>query len=163
EYAYNSRAWAAAMAYGPESVLLYPLPVMHNAGVSLAVQPAIFAGARVVLAESADVELLLDWIAAERPDVLPLVPPAVAVRLLGCERARSADLSGVREFVVGGQKLPVEVAERLRDELGLTVRQMFGMAEGMFTLTPRDAGEGVRHHTVGAPISGGDEVRVLAI
>jgi 2,3-dihydroxybenzoate-AMP ligase len=39
---------------------------------------------------------------------------------------------------------------------------MFGMAEGMFMLTPSSATEAVRHHTVGAPISPGDEVRILA-
>lgn len=161
EYTYNSRAWADIMDYGPQSVIMYPLPVMHNAGISLAVQPAVLSGARLVLAESADTDALIDLIERERPDILPLVPPAVAIRLLESPRARQADLSSVREFVVGGQTLSVEVAERLRDELGIEVRQMFGMAEGMFLVTPRDATEAVRHRTVGRPISHGDEVRIL--
>ncbi|KQY55628.1 hypothetical protein ASD30_16455 [Nocardioides sp. Root140] len=161
EYAYNSLAWAQAMGYGPESRLLYPLPVMHNAGISLAVQPAILAGAQLVLAPSADIESLLELITQHRIDVLPMMPPALAIRLLESPGANAADLGGVREFVVGGQKLPVEVAERLRDELGIRVRQMFGMAEGMFLLTPEAAGEAVSHHTVGAPISPGDEIRIL--
>jgi 2,3-dihydroxybenzoate-AMP ligase len=161
EYAYNSRAWAEAMGYGPDSVILYPLPVMHNAGISLAVQPAIFAGSRLVLAPSADIDELVTLIERYRPDVLPLVPPAVAIRLLESPRARKADLSSISDFVVGGQKLPAEIADRLRDELGIRVRQMFGMAEGMFTLTPAGAGQDIRHHTVGAPISPGDEVRIL--
>jgi 2,3-dihydroxybenzoate-AMP ligase len=62
---------------------------------------------------------------------------------------------------VGGQRLPLEVAERLHDELGIRVRQMFGMAEGMFFLTPASGSERVRHHTVGSPISPGDEVRII--
>lgn len=161
EYAYNSRAWAEAMGYDRDTVLLYPLPVLHNAGISLAVQPAILSGAALVLAPSADIDVLLDLIEAHRPTALPLVPPALAIRLLESSRARRVDLSGIVDFVVGGQRLPVEVAERLRDELGIRVRQMFGMAEGMFLLTPSDAGEAVRHHTVGAPISPGDEVRIL--
>jgi 2,3-dihydroxybenzoate-AMP ligase len=161
EYAYNSRAWADVMGYGPESVILYPLPVMHNAGISLAVQPAIFAGARLVLAPSADVDELVTLIERYRPDVLPLVPPALAIRLLDSPRARQADLSSITDFVVGGQKLPAEIAGRLRDELGIRVRQMFGMAEGMFLVTPAGASQDVRHHTVGAPISSGDEIRIL--
>ena len=161
EYTYNSLAWAEAMDYKPGTRLLYPLPVMHNAGISLAVQPAILTGAQLVLAPSADVEGLVALITEHRTDVLPLVPPALAVRLLEAASARTTDLSCVRDFVVGGQKLPVEVAERLRDELGINVRQMFGMAEGMFLLTPRGTGEDVRHHTVGAPISPGDEIRIL--
>lgn len=161
EYVYNSRAWADAMGYGPDSKLLYPLPVMHNAGVSLALQPALLAGSCLVLAPTADIAGLIDLIEAHRPTVLPLVPPALAIRLLDAPAAHTADLSSVRDFVVGGQKLPVEVAERLRDELGIAVRQMFGMAEGMFLLTPAAASEIVRHHTVGAPISPGDEIRIL--
>ncbi|MEU5397977.1 AMP-binding protein [Streptomyces sp. NPDC005963] len=162
EYVYNSRAWAEAMGYGPNSKLLYPLPVMHNAGLALAVQPAILAGACLVLAPSAEITGLLDLIEEHRPDTLPLVPPALAIRLLESPAVRSADLSCVRDFVVGGQKLPAEIAQRLEDELGLQVRQMFGMAEGMFMLTPSDASEAVRHHSVGTPIAPGDEVRILS-
>lgn len=162
EYAYNSLAWAQAMGYGPESRLLYPLPVMHNAGISLAVQPALLTGATLVLAPSTELDEMVALIEQHRPDVLPLVPPALAIRLLESPTARAADLSSIRDFVVGGQKLPVEVSERLRDELGIRVRQMFGMAEGMFTLTPVSASEDVRHLTVGAPISPGDEIQILS-
>lgn len=161
EYAFNSRAWAEVMGYGSETVLLYPLPVMHNAGISLALQPAILSGSTLVLTSSADIDGLLDHVEAHRPDTLPLMPPALAIRLLESERAQSADLSCIRDFVVGGQVLPVEVSERLRDDLGIAVRQMFGMAEGMFFVTPGEASEQIRHHTVGAPISAHDEVRVL--
>lgn len=161
EYTYNSLAWAQAMGYDTRTTVLYPLPLMHNAGISLALQPAILTGASLVLAPSADADDLLDLIEQHRPDVLPLVPPAVAIRLLEAPNVRERDLSSVRDFVVGGQRLPVDVAERLRDELGIHVRQMFGMAEGMFFLTPSGASEAVSHHTVGAPISPGDEVRIL--
>ncbi|MFI7441635.1 (2,3-dihydroxybenzoyl)adenylate synthase [Nonomuraea indica] len=161
EYVYNSLAWARAMRYAPETRLLYPLPIMHNAGISLVIQPAVLAGARVILAPTPAIPDLLAAIEQHRPDVLPLMPPALAIRLLAAPQVRDADLSSVRDFVVGGQKLPGEVAERLRDELGIQVRQMFGMAEGMFLLTPAGATEAVRHRTVGAPISPGDEVRIL--
>jgi 2,3-dihydroxybenzoate-AMP ligase len=93
--------------------------------------------------------------------VIPLVPPALVIRLLEATREQDRDLSSLKDFIVGGQKLPVDVAERLRTELGITIRQKFGMAEGMFLVTPRGAGEAVRHHTVGAPISPADEVRIL--
>jgi 2,3-dihydroxybenzoate-AMP ligase len=161
EYAYNSRAWAEAMGYTSSTVVLYPLPLMHNAGISLALQPGFLAGARIVLAASADIDTVLDLVEQHRPDTLPLVPPAIAVRLLESPRAKSTDLTCIKDFVVGGQRLPVEVTERLRDELGIAVRQMFGMAEGMFLLTPADASEDVRHHTVGAPLSVLDEIHVL--
>ncbi len=163
EYVHNSLAWAETLGYDGDTKLLYPLPVMHNAGIGLAVQPAILAGAQLVLAPSARTSDLLDLIAAERPTSLPLVPPAVAVRLLEDPRSRTTDLTSIADFVVGGQALPEEVSQRLRDELGIAVRQMFGMAEGMFLVTPGGADEDVRHHSVGAPVSPADEVRIAEV
>lgn len=163
EYAYNATQWARTLGWGPHSTVLYPLPIMHNAGIVLALQAAHLSGARVVLTASADIDTLLDAIEVERPTVLPLVPPAVAIRLLDHPRSHTTDLSCINDFIVGGQRLPVGVAERLENELGLTCRQMFGMAEGMFFLTPAESGAEVRHHTVGAPISPLDEVRIYDI
>ncbi|MBS4103290.1 AMP-binding protein [Tsukamurella paurometabola] len=163
EYVYNSRAWAETLGWGTDTRVLYPLPVMHNAGIALAVQPALLSGAAIVLAPSAQIPLLLELIERERPTSLPLVPPALAVRLLEDPASRSADLSSIEQFIVGGQALPEEVSIRLRDELGIAVRQMFGMAEGMFLVNPDGAGEDVRHHTVGAPISRADEVRIVEV
>ncbi|MGI6798785.1 (2,3-dihydroxybenzoyl)adenylate synthase [Gordonia sihwensis] len=161
EYVYNSRAWAQALGWTSDTVVLYPLPLMHNAGIALALQPVLLSGASIVLAPGADIDGMLDLIAAERPTSLPLVPPAVAIRLLDHPRTSSADLTSITQFVVGGQKLPGEVAHRLRDELNMPLRQMFGMAEGMFYLTPPDASDDIVLDTVGAPISPLDEARVV--
>ncbi|NMD56302.1 AMP-binding protein [Tsukamurella conjunctivitidis] len=163
EYVHNARAWARALGWGTETRILYPLPVMHNAGIALALQPALLSGSTVVLAPTPKIPELLDLIEAERPTVLPLMPPALVVRLLEEPRSATADLSSVVDLIVGGQALPEEVSERLRDELGIPVRQMFGMAEGMFLVTPDGAGEDVRHHSVGAPVSPADEVRIAEI
>ena len=161
EYTYNARAWSTEMGWGPGSVVLYPLPIMHNAGIALGLHATLLSGATLVLSPSAELGLLLDLIRIHRPVAIPLVPPALAIRLLEDPRSREVDFSGLTDFVVGGQKLPIELAERLRDELGITVRQKFGMAEGLFTVTPRRASEAVRFHTVGTPISTADEVLIL--
>ncbi|MGI5329359.1 (2,3-dihydroxybenzoyl)adenylate synthase [Actinomadura nitritigenes] len=163
EYAYNARCWAERLGYGPGVTVLYPLPIMHNAGISLALQPAHLTGATVILTDDAAPGTILDAIDAHRPQVLPLVPPAVAIRLLDASHRRKADLSCVTAFVVGGQRLPTEIAHRLETELGVRCRQMFGMAEGMFMLTPPGARDEIRLQTVGAPISPDDEVRVYGV
>ncbi|MCU1477564.1 MAG: hypothetical protein JWQ64_2257 [Subtercola sp.] len=161
EYAYNARAWAELLSWGPGTVVLYPLPIMHNAGIALGLQSALLSGATLVLAPSAETGILLDLIASTHPVAIPLVPPAVAIRLLDDPRSTGVDLSGISQFYVGGQKLPLGFAERLRDTFGIDTSQKFGMAEGMFVATPPGASEFVRHHTVGAPISWADEVRIV--
>lgn len=163
EYSYNARAWAERCGWGPGTRLLYPLPIMHNAGIALALQPALLTGAAVVLAPDARVDTVRTLLRAESPNCLPLVPPALAIRLLDDPDSAAEDWAGVTDFIVGGQYLPAEVSARLRDELSINVRQMFGMAEGMFLLTPADADEHMRFHTVGTPISPLDEVRILEV
>jgi 2,3-dihydroxybenzoate-AMP ligase len=161
EYVYNSRIWAQALELTPGSVVLHALPIMHNAGTAAALQPAHLAGGTCVVAPGADPGPVLELIAAERVTVMPVVPPAVAIRLLEHDRAGDADLTSIERFVLGGQRPSVELIERLERELGINAQQMFGMAEGMFLYTPPDAPEWARLNTVGTPISPADEVRVL--
>jgi 2,3-dihydroxybenzoate-AMP ligase len=165
EYVYNSRVWAEALELTPRSVVLHALPIMHNAGTAAALQPAHLAGGTCVVAPGADAGAVLELVATERVTVLPVVPPAVAIRLLEHERARAraTDLTSIERFVLGGQRPSVELIERLERELGIRAQQMFGMAEGMFLHTPPDAPEWARLHTVGTPISPADEVRVLDV
>jgi 2,3-dihydroxybenzoate-AMP ligase len=163
EYVYNSRVWAQALELTERSVLLHPLPIMHNAGTAAALQPVHLVGGACVVAPVGDPGPVLELIAAERVDVLPVVPPAVAIRLLEHPRARHTDLSSVARFVIGGQRPSVDLIERLERELGIRALQMFGMAEGMFLYTPPDAPDHARLHTVGTPVSPFDEVRVLDV
>lgn len=163
EYLYNARAWAQALELTPDDVVLHPLPIMHNAGTSAALQPAHLSGATCIVAPGAEAGAVLDLVARERVTTIPVVPPAVAIRLLDQLEIRPADLSSLRRFYVGGQKPTVELMVRLETALGIPAQQMFGMAEGMFLLTPPDADPWVRLHTVGTPISPADEVRVLDV
>jgi 2,3-dihydroxybenzoate-AMP ligase len=163
EYVYNARVWAQALDLTEQTVLLHPLPIMHNAGIAAALQPAHLVGGACVIAPSGDPGPVLELIARERVSVLPVVPPAVAIRMLEHPQARHTDLSSVARFVIGGQRPSVDLVERLERELGIRALQMFGMAEGMFLYTPPDAPERARLHTVGTPVSPADEVRVLDV
>ncbi|MEV0364658.1 (2,3-dihydroxybenzoyl)adenylate synthase [Nocardia fusca] len=163
EYLYNSRVWAEALGLTEESVLLHPLPIMHNAGTVAAMQPVHLAGGTGVIAPGADPGPILELITRERVTVMPVVPPAVAIRMLDHEDARRTDLTSIRRFVIGGQRPSRELIARLERELGIRALQMFGMAEGLFLFTPPDAPEQARLATVGTTISPADEVRVLDI
>lgn len=163
EYVHNSAAWADALDIDEESVVLHALPIMHNAGIAAAMQPAHWRGAAFVLAPAADAATITVTARRESVTCIPLVPPAVVIRLLDHAAATGESLHGVRRMCVGGQKLPLEVAVRIEPELGVPCNQMFGMAEGMFLGTPPEAPERVRLHTVGRPVSPADEVRVLEV
>lgn len=163
EYVYNSRAWAAALGLHQDSVVLHSMPIIHNAGIVAALQPAHLFGATFALASSADPDAILDMVESARVTSMPVVVPAAVIRLLDHPRTRTADLSSLEQLYVGGQKLQPDVAMRIESELGVPCRQMFGMAEGMFLYTPPNAPEWVHLHTVGTTICAGDEVRVNEI
>jgi 2,3-dihydroxybenzoate-AMP ligase len=161
EYVCNSLQWAAACDWGRASVVLHGIPLIHNAGIAAAMQPIHFVGGRLVLPQRADPDEMLSLIESERVDTMPVVPPAVIARLLDHDRLDDYERSSLREVIVGGQKLPSELADRIETELGIACQQMFGMAEGMFMRVAHDAPEWARKHTIGAPICALDEVRVL--
>ncbi|MEU6698615.1 AMP-binding protein [Pseudonocardia sp. NPDC046786] len=163
EYACNARLWATALDLGPDSVVLHPLPIMHNAGIVAALQPTHLVGGTLVLPATADAGEVLGLIAGERVTTLPVVPPAVAIRLLEHPDARRTDLTSVTRFVIGGQRPPSELIDRLEAECGIRALQMFGMAEGLFLYTPPDSPAEVRRGMVGTRICAADEVRVLDI
>lgn len=163
EYLYNARVWAEALELRSDSVVLHALPIMHNAGIAAALQPAHMAGATCVVSPGADAATVLELIESERVTAVPVVPPAVAIRLLDHETASKARAATVERFVLGGQRPSISLIERLERELGIRALQMFGMAEGMFLYTPPDCPEWARVNTVGTPVSSADEIRVLEI
>jgi 2,3-dihydroxybenzoate-AMP ligase len=161
EYVYNAEIWARFLGWDTGSIVMHALPLMHNACIAAAMQPAHFSGATFVLAPNAEAATILATIEAMRVTDVPVVPPAVLLRLLESPERVRRDLSSIRHFVIAGQKLPIETAERLESELGIRCLQMFGMAEGMFLATPADAPGHVRKTTVGVPVSPLDEVRIV--
>jgi 2,3-dihydroxybenzoate-AMP ligase len=162
EYVLNSRCWAEACGWTGDTVVMHPIPLIHNAGIAAAMLPAHLHGATFVVVPRPDPAVIAELIERERVQFLPVVPPAILLRLLEYEERDRYDLSSLTHLIVGGQKLPTELADRVECELGLPCLQMFGMAEGMFLRTPDDATEWVRKHTVGGVISPLDEVRILA-
>ncbi|MFF2787264.1 AMP-binding protein [Streptomyces sp. NPDC058049] len=72
-----------------------------------------------------------------------------------------ADPSSLRLVQIGGGPLDRVTAERVGPGLGCRLQQVFGTAEGLFTLTrPADPDETVLT-TQGRPLSPDDEIRVV--
>lgn len=80
DYAYQLRATAAAMGFGPDGVYLAALPVAHNAALGCpGVLGALRVGATAVLAGSPSPDEAFRLIARERVTLTTLMPPFAAV------------------------------------------------------------------------------------
>jgi 2,3-dihydroxybenzoate-AMP ligase len=88
--------------------------------------------------------------------------PAVAQRWLEHHHDHGGTaLDSLRVLQVGGSRMPDELAARVRPELGATLQQVFGMAEGLINMTRLDDPEEVLLSTQGRPVSEEDEIRIV--
>jgi 2,3-dihydroxybenzoate-AMP ligase len=156
EYWYNARAYAEVSGWDETTRNGHLIPIVHNAGIVCGLHAPHSAGGCLLLA-TADLDQTLPLLAAERvTDVLfghghygavghPAFPSLVPT---------------LRRVVLSGAKVPLPLFEAL-ERHGLWTGQLFGMGEGMITLSSRTAPRQARLTTVGTPISPLDEFRVL--
>ncbi len=161
DYIYSFRASAEICELGAESAYLAVLPAAHNFTMS---SPGsfgtLYAGGRVVLSRGSSPDAVFPLIEAERVTITALVPP---LALVWADAARAArhDLSSLKVLQVGGAKLTMEGARRIRSALPVRLQQVFGMAEGLVNYTRYDDDEETIVGTQGRPISPDDEIRIV--
>ncbi len=156
EYWNNGRAWALALDRDERSVTCHAGPVIHNAGITCGLHGTHSVGACLVLPPP-DKTIALNMMRNHHVDdtifghgmfswVMSDSYPSVAAHL--------------RTVLLSGAKVPEDVFARV-EQFGARVGQTFGMSEGLFTLTPLTAPRHLRSSTVGTPLTGDDEIRIL--
>ncbi|MBE4733704.1 MULTISPECIES: (2,3-dihydroxybenzoyl)adenylate synthase [Streptomyces] len=161
DYLYNARRSAEVCELGPDTVYFAALPLGHNFPLACpGLLGTLLHGGRVVLG-SPNPDKAFPIVEREGVTVSALVP-AIAQRWLDHRREHPAhDLSSLRLLQVGGSRLADHVARRVRPELGCTLQQVFGMAEGLLNYTRLDDSEDVICTTQGRPMCDDDELLVV--
>lgn len=161
DYLYSVRASAAVCHLDQNSVYLCVLPQAHNFPLtSPGTLGTLWAGGRVVLADSGSPDVAFPLIAQEGVTITALVPP-LAMVWLEAARTRRTELESLRLLQVGGAKFSEAAARRVRPELGCTLQQIFGMAEGLLNYTRLNDPEELIVTTQGRPLSPEDEVLIV--
>ena len=157
EYWYNAWATSRWWGHGPDSLLAMALPFVHNAGLSNALHAAHAVGGAILLGlPPAGVILPL---MAEHGATWTLTSPGLAAEYLK-HPGFDAAVARLDSMMLSAARVPQGVFDALTAR-GVHVTQAFGMTEGLFSFTPRDASPAVRAQTLGRPISPHDEIRVL--
>lgn len=155
EYLGYAASWADRLEISERDVLLWTLPVTHNAGMICFLLPSLVRGATLAVLPRFEVETFLEAVVRERVTVTGSIGP-IAPRLLDFDRVGEFDLSSVRLFVT------LNRAAEIESHLGVTAMNIYGITEGMLLGSrPGDAAR-ARHETVGHPASPHDEAVVLA-
>lgn len=161
DYLYSVRESADICGLHPDSVFGVVLPVSHNFTMSSpGVLGAIHAGSAIVMVDSPDPHAVFGAVAAHRITHLSAVPPLVAAWIDSPARGEH-DISSLQVLQVGGAKLSRSIAEKVPGAFGVTLQQVFGMAEGLVNYTRLDDDPTTIVCTQGRPISPDDEIRIV--
>ncbi len=135
-----------------EDVVLAVLPFFHIYGMTVLLNAALHARARLVIMPAFDLDAFLANIAEHRCTVVFIAPP-VAVALAKHPLVDSYDLSSLQVVMSGAAPLDADLGHAVAERLGCTVVQGYGMSElsPVSHLTPFDAGEHDLHSQ--APLS----------
>jgi 2,3-dihydroxybenzoate-AMP ligase len=163
DYEYNARRSSEVCGFNEDTVYQVVLPIGHNFPLACpGILGTLLVGGRVVLVDSPEPGTAFRAMHQEGVTHVATVP-AVAQRWL--EAVESSTGSTVPESLrvvqVGGARLPVEVARRIRPVFGCSLQQVFGMAEGLLNYTRLDDPDDVICETQGRPMSEADEVRIV--
>ncbi len=142
--------WLACDLRADDATLTFT-PLFHTGGLNCLTTPLFHRGGRVVLTTGFEPGEALRLIAEERCSVLMGVP-TIFQMMADHPGFAAADLSAVRDALVGGAALPLPLLERYR-ERNIPLRQGFGLTEvgpNCFSLPPHEIDR--KAGTVGLPI-----------
>jgi fatty-acyl-CoA synthase len=139
---------------GPEAVSLAVVPMFHITGFMYGVLGNVYVGSTSILLPRWDRELAGRIISRHRVTHWTCIPTMI-IDLFGSPNYSRFNLSSLRYLSGGGAAMPLAVAERLRNEFGITFAEGYGLTE---TAAPSHANppERAKLQCLGMPIFGVD-------
>ncbi|MBB4762093.1 acyl-CoA synthetase [Amorphoplanes digitatis] len=141
-------AFADAVAWQPDDLLVHGLPLFHVHGLVLGVFGALRIGGRLRHTGRPGPEAY-----AEAGGSLYFGVPTIWSRICA-QPGAAARLSGARLLVSGSAALPAPVFERMRDLTGHRPVERYGMTETLITVSNRADDPDRRPGQVGTPVAG---------
>lgn len=135
-----------------DDVVLAVLPFFHIYGMTVLLNAALHARARLVVMQSFDLDAFLGNIAEHKCTIAFIAPP-VAVALAKDPLVDSYDLSSLNTVMSGAAPLDAELGQAVAERLNCKVVQGYGMSElsPVSHITPFDGGR--LNMRVDAPLS----------
>ncbi|KOT62970.1 MULTISPECIES: (2,3-dihydroxybenzoyl)adenylate synthase [Streptomyces] len=160
-YGYMIRTATVLAGVTERTVNLVVMPAEHGFVMNCpGLLGTLSAGGTAVLTTPASARHALELIERERVTHSTLVP-TLALQWIAAARERTYDLSSLEVIQVGGARPSADLAAGLREVLGATVQQCYGMSEGLLCYTRLDDPVATADGTQGAPASPLDEMRVV--
>lgn len=130
------------------------LPLFHIFGLNVVIGLGLRVGATLLLVQRFDPSTALQSIRDRGVTVIPGAP-ALWTTFAHFEDIPDDSFSTVRLALSGASRLPVRVAETMRDRFGIEIREGYGLTEASPIVTT-STGSPVRFGSVGRALSGVD-------
>lgn len=162
DYLYSVRRSAEICELDSDTVYLATLPIAHNFPMSSpGILGALWAGGTVAMTPDPTPATAFSAIEKFGVTITGLVPPLARLWVERAEAGSTPDLSTLRVVQVGGARCQEELARRIGPALGVTLQQVFGMAEGLVCYTRLDDPIDAVIATQGRPMSEHDRLEVV--
>jgi acyl-CoA synthetase (AMP-forming)/AMP-acid ligase II len=116
------------LGVGPEDVLIGCLPFFHIYGMTVIMNLALHAGAKIVTMPRFDLDQFLDLIETHSATHIFIVPP-IALALAKHPAVEGRDLSSLRVTMSGAAPLGAELAGQVSERISGIVMQGYGLTE----------------------------------
>jgi non-ribosomal peptide synthetase component E (peptide arylation enzyme) len=156
EYLGSSASWNARHRLGKDDVSLWALPLIHNAGMILALFPSLLEKRTLVIQSRFAIGDFLRAVERHRVTYTGSIGP-IAPSIIECKDIEAYDLTSLRMFFA------LAGAEGVEKKTGIESQHMYGITEGMLMTSQPGAVVEARHGTLGWPAGIDDEVRINKI
>jgi long-chain acyl-CoA synthetase len=140
-------------------VSLGVLPLSHSYGIAFS-NTGNFVGGKTILLRWWNVEEALKAIQTFRITQMAAVP-TMYIQMLEFPELDKCDLSSLEDCQCGGAALPVEVALRWKEEVGVDIREGWGLTESGATTTGQPADLPPRYGSIGKCLLKCNRVKVF--
>ncbi len=162
DYLYDAGTFADVLKMDKDTVFLASIPLAHNFTFA---NPGLVGtsmnGGRTVMSRNGSADEILDLIEEEEVTITAMVPSLLGV----CAEMAAWDeperFQSLTTILAGGSPLTGEVLHAAEANLVCRVRQVFGTAEGVNTITPEDMDSSMVAGCQGKTISAYDEILIV--
>jgi long-chain acyl-CoA synthetase len=150
------------MANMPQQAVLLVYPLFHISGLGAAFLSPLFAGSKVVIMRRWDAQEAVRLIEAEQITMFAAVP-TMLWDVLHRAKAGAADLSSLRNVASGGQALPVNLLDEIRQAFPHAVLGTgYGMTEASGSLAQAVGEDFIRNRSSAGRVLPLAQVRIVA-
>jgi len=146
----NVEGCVGALQFGPEDVVLGPLPLFHSFAITTSLLLPVAVGAAAVYSGRFEPHRVLKLMAEHRATTVMAVPSMFRVLLLGYD-PEQFDLRALRFCVAGGERLPAAVEHAFNERFPVPLLQGYGISEAAPVLSVNPPGAN-RSGTAGLPL-----------